>query len=192
MFLYIKGIYHLYLKTKFCFIIEPHSIEPQYNKYWQSCFNAAFSTPMNMRWLNFPFQPNINAETTLGHQHWSNVTLSTLFQRCFVNLETMSVNIRRLNFHFQPNFNGETTLVPQRWIAVILSTLFPRCFVNVETTSINVRRLNFHFQPNINVETTSMNGDDQHCFNVDSTLMCLLGELLIKKSLVKRQQLLRR
>ena len=172
MFLYIKGIYHLYLKTKFCFIIEPHSIEPQYNKYWQSCFNAAFSTPMNMRWLNFPFQPNINAETTLGHQHWTNVTLSTLFQRCSVNLETTSVNIHRLKFHFQPNFNGETTLVHRRSIDVILSTLLPRCFANVETTS--------------------MNGDDQHCFNVDSTLMCLLGELLIKKSLVKRQQLLRR
>ena len=116
---------------------------------------------MNMHWLNFPFQPNINAETTLGHQHWTNVTLSTLFQRCFVNVETTSVNIRRINFHFQPNFNGETTLAHRRWIDVILSTLYPRCFVNVETTSINVRRFNFHFQPNIN--------------DVDSTLMCLLG-----------------
>ena len=124
---------------------------------------------MNMRWLNFPFQPNINAETTLGHQHWTNVTLSTLFQRCFVNVETTSVNIRRLNFHFQPNFNGETTLVHRRWIDVILSTLFPRCFVKVETTSINVRRLNFHFQPNVNVETTTLT------INVVSTLMCLLG-----------------
>ena len=121
---------------------------------------------MKMRWLNFPFQPNINAETTLGHQHWTNVTLSTLFQRCSVNLETTSVNIHRLKFHFQPNFNGETTLVHRRSIDVILSTLLPRCFANVETTS--------------------MNGDDQHCFNVDSTLMCLLGELLIKKALVKR------
>ena len=49
------------------------------------------------------------------------------------------------------------------------------CFANVETTSINVCRLNFHFQPNINVETTLMNVDDQCCFKVDSTLMCLLG-----------------
>ena len=131
---------------------------------------------MNMRWLNFPFQPNINAETILGHQHWINVTLSTLFQRCFVNVETTSVNIRRLNFHFQLNFNGETILVHRRWIDIILSTLFQRCFVNVETTSINVRRLNFHFQPNINVETMLMNVDDQRCFNVDSTLLCLLGK----------------
>ena len=129
---------------------------------------------MNMRWLNFPFQPNTNVETTLGHQHWINVTLSTLFQRCFVNVETTSINIRRLNFHFQPNFNVETTLVYRQWIDVFLSTLFQPCFVNVKTTSINVRRLNFHFQPNINVEATLMNVDDQNFFNVDSTLMCLL------------------
>ena len=129
---------------------------------------------MNMPWLNFPFQPNINVETTLGYQHWINVTLSKLFQRCFVNVETMSINIRRLNFHFQPNINVET-FGNRRWIDVILSTLFQRCFLNVETTSKNVRRLNFHFQPNINVETTLMNVDDQRCFNVDSTLMCLLG-----------------
>ena len=130
MFLYKKNIWFILANL----ILLYHwalSSEPQYKKYWQSCFNAVFSTPMNMRWLNFPFQPNINVETTLGHQHWINVTLSTLFRRCFVN---------------------------------------------VETTSINVRRLNFHFQPNINAETTLMKLDDQRCFNVDSTLMCLLGE----------------
>ena len=134
-----------------------------------------FSTPMNMPWLNFPFQPNINFENILGHQHWINVFLSTLIQRCFVNVETTSINIRRINFHFHPNVNIETTLVHWRWISVILSTLFQRCFVNDETTSINVRRLNFLFQPNINFETTFMNVDDQRCFNVNSTLMCMLG-----------------
>ena len=117
-----------------------------------SFFNAIFSTTMNMRWLNFPFQPNTNIETTLGHQHWVNVTLSTLFQRCFVNAETTSINNRQLNFHFQSNFSIETTLVHRRWIDIILSAFIRRCFVNVETTSINVRRLNFHFQPNINVD----------------------------------------
>ena len=130
---------------------------------------------MNIRWLNFPFQPNTNIETTLGHQHWINATLSTLFQRCFVNVETTLINIRQLNFHFQSNFNVKTTLVHRRWIDVILSELFQRCFVNVETTLINVRQLNFHFQPNINAETTLMNVDDQRCFNVDSTLMFSLG-----------------
>ena len=128
-----------------------------------------------MCWVNFPFQPNINVETKLSHQHWINVTLSTLFQRCFVSVETTSINICWLNFHFQPNFKVETMLAHRYWIDVIQSTLFQRCFVNVETTSINVRRLNFHFQPNINIETTLMNVDDQRCFSVDSTLMCLLG-----------------
>ena len=101
-------------------------VKPQYNKYRQSCFNAVFSTPMNMRWLNFPFQPNINAETTLGHQHWINVTLSTLFQHCFVNVETTSLNIRRLNFQRWNNIGSSTlngrnsinsvsTLFCQRW-----------------------------------------------------------------------------
>ena len=49
--------------------------------------------------------------TTLGHQHWINVILSTFFRRCFVNVETTSINIHRLNFHFQANFNAETTLM---------------------------------------------------------------------------------
>ena len=66
---------------------------------------------MNMCCFNFPFQPNINAETTLGHQRRINVTLATLFQRCFVNVETTSINVRRLNFLFQPNINVETTLM---------------------------------------------------------------------------------
>ena len=105
-----------------------------------------------MRWLNFPFQLNTNVVTTLGHQHWINVTLSMLFQRCFVNVEITSITIRWLNFHFQPNFNVKTMLVHQRWIDVILSTLFQRYFANVENTSINVRQLNFHFQANINVD----------------------------------------
>ena len=128
---------------------------------------------MNIRWLKFHFKLTINVQATLGHRRWINVILLILFQRCFVNVETRSINIRRLNYHFQPNFNVETTLVHWRWINVIQSTLFQRCFANVKTTSITVRRLNFHFQPNINVETTLTN--DQRCFNVDSTLMCLLG-----------------
>ena len=128
------------------------------------------ATLMNICWLKFHFQQTIN-------RLWIDIILSKLFQSCFVNVETTWVNIRRLNFHFQPNLNVETTLIHRRWIDVTLWTLFQRCFANVETTSINFRRLNFHFQPNINVETTSMNIDGQRCFNVDSTLMCLLGTI---------------
>ena len=160
---------------KLSFVIEPLSSD-QYSKYWQSCFNAVFSTLKQRRWTNsnFHFQPNIKIETALIYRRWINVILSMLFQRCFINVETTSINIRRLNFHFQPSFNVETTWFYRRWIDIILSTLFQRYFANVETTSINVRRLNLHFQPNINVETTLINVDDQRCFNVESTLMCLL------------------
>lgn len=62
----------------------------------------------------------------------------------------------------------------RHWVYVILS-MFQSCFVNVEATLINVHRLNFHFQPNISNLTTSKNVDDWRHFNVNSTLMCLLG-----------------
>ena len=144
-------------------------------KLFKCCFLNVEATLMDICWLKFHFQLAINVETTLGHRLWIDVILSMLFQRCFVNVEKTSINIRRLNFHFKPNFNVGTTLVYRRWINVNLSTLFQRCFANVETTSINVRRLNLDFQPNINIETTLKNVDDQRCFNVDSTLMCLPG-----------------
>ena len=119
------------------------------------------------------------------YQRWNNTGSSTLNQcnsfRLLLTLFCQRYNNvdkhMSANFHFQPNFNVETTLVHRRWIDVTLSTLYQRCFVNVETTSINVSRLNFHFQPNINVEATLMNVDDQRCFHVDSTLMCLLVEI---------------
>ena len=111
----------------------------------------------------------------MGHQHWINWILSTLFQHCFVNVETTSINIRRLNFHFQPNFNVETTLVHRRWIDIIISTMFQCCFAILETKSKNLSQLNFHNEANINNETTLMKVDDQRCFNVDSTLTCFHG-----------------
>ena len=152
----------------------------QLTKLFQCCFLSVNTTPINIRRFDFHFQPNINVETALGHRHWIDVIFSMLFQRCFVYFETTSINIRWVNFQFQPNFNVETTLAHRRWINVILSKLLQRCLANVEQTSINVRRLNFYFQPNINIETTLMNVDNQRCFNVDSTLMCLLGLCLLK------------
>ena len=65
---------------------------------------------MNIRRLEFPFQPNINVEATLSHQHWINITRSTLFQS-FANVETTSINVCQVNFHFQPNTNVETMLM---------------------------------------------------------------------------------
>ena len=142
------------------------------------CFNDVFSTlnatPMDI--LNFHFQPNINVETTLGHRHWIDVILSMLFQRCFVNVETMSINIRRLNFHFQPNFNVETTLVHRRWTDVtnsidVVSTLFCQRWNNVNKCASAQLSCSTKYQRWNNVD----NVDDQRCFNVDSTLVCLLG-----------------
>ena len=43
----------------------------------------------------FHFQPNVNVETTLVHQHWIDVIRSTLFQCYFANVEGMSTNACR-------------------------------------------------------------------------------------------------
>ena len=43
----------------------------------------------------------------------------------------------------------------------------------VEITSTNTRLLNFHFQPNIKVGITSINFDNQRCFKIDATLICI-------------------
>ena len=132
---------------------------------------------MNMHWLNFLFQLNINVETALSHQHWIKVTLSKLFQHCFDNVET-SINIRRINFHFQSNFNVETTLVHRRWIDVILSTLFCQCWKNVDKCTLAQLSFSTKYQG----WKTLMNVDDQRCFNVDSKLMCLLGSSCLRVS----------
>ena len=71
----------------------------------QRCFVNVKTTSINIRRLNFDFQPNFNVETTLVHRYWIDVILSTLFQRCFAKFDTMSINVRQLNFHFQPNIN---------------------------------------------------------------------------------------
>ena len=106
MFIYKRNIWFILLNLAlFCYSTT------FYNKYWQGFFNAVSSTPMNICWLNFSFQPNINIETVLGHQHWIDVILSTFFRRCFVNVETTLINMRRLNFHFQPNINVDSTFM---------------------------------------------------------------------------------
>ena len=71
----------------------------------QRCFVNVKTTSINIRRLNFDFQPNFNVETTLVHRYWIDVILSTLFQRCFAKFDTTSINVSQLNFHFQPNIN---------------------------------------------------------------------------------------
>ena len=107
----------------------------------------------------------------LFSQRYSNAYEQT--QLSFATKYKSWKNIDLWRFNQRNSFSVVSTLFYRRWIDVILSKLFQRYYANVETTSINVRRLNFHFQPNINVETTLMNVDDQCCFNVESTLICL-------------------
>ena len=144
-----------------------------------------------MCWLNFPFQPNTNVETTLGHQHWINVTLSTLFQRCFVNVETTSINVRRINFHFQPNINVETTSMnvdDQRCFNVDVfagdKPLFyqirkPYCFCvklqkTIEIASIKTSEV-FIFKISKDKINSSLNYFDRFkCFNKSLIFMHLL------------------
>ena len=118
---------------------------------------------MNICWLNFSFQSNINIETALGHWHWIDVILSTLSR----------INIRRLNFHFQPNFNVATTLVHRRWINVILSTLFCQRWNNVDKCTSAQLTFSAKYQHWNDVDERLY----QRCFNVGSTLMCLLGNI---------------
>ena len=69
---------------------------------------------MNMCWLNFPFQSNTNVETTLGHQYWINVTLSTLFQRCFVNVDKST----SAQLSFSTKYQRWRSTLFQRWFKV--------------------------------------------------------------------------
>ena len=122
---------------------------------------------MNMRWLNFPVDPNINVETTMNHQHWINVTLLKLFQQCFDNVETTSINICRLNFHFQPTFKVETTLVHRRWIDVILPTLFCQRWNNVDKYTLAQLSFSIKYQCWNNVDECWQSTLFPCWFNVD-------------------------
>ena len=70
-----------------------------------SCFSPVFSTRMNMRWLSFSFQHNINIETTLSHQHWINLTLSTMFCQHWNNVNKHTLAQLSFSTKFQRWFN---------------------------------------------------------------------------------------
>ena len=93
--------------------------------------------------------------------------VSTLFY-----VQTMSINIRQLNFHFQRKFH--------RWNNVDLSTLNRCISIDVVSTLFCQRRNNvdkctsaqFSFSTKYQRQD---NVDDWRFFDVESTLMCLLG-----------------
>ena len=109
---------------------------------FQRCFVNVETTSINIRRLNFHFQPNINVETTFGNRRWIDVILSTLFQRCLLNVET-SKNVRRLNCHFQQNINVETTSMnvdDQRCFNVDVFAGYRGTFLKEELSSVMLRK----------------------------------------------------
>ena len=70
------------------------------------------------QWTTFPFQPNINVETTLGHQHWIDIILSTLFCQRWNNV----------NKHTSAQVLSSTK--SQSWNSFVSSTLNRRNSIN--------------------------------------------------------------
>ena len=60
------------------------------SRLFQRCFVNVETTSINIRSLNFHFQPNFNVETMLVHRRWIDVILSTLFQRYFINVDVFA------------------------------------------------------------------------------------------------------
>ena len=114
-------------------------------------FQCSFQSTLNQR-------NSINVVSTLFCQSWNNVDKHTSAQLSF------SIKFQRWN-----NV-GSSTLNRRNSINVV-SMLFCQRWNNVDKCT----SAQLSFQRNINVETTLMNVDDQRCFNVDWTLMCLLG-----------------
>ena len=134
MFLYKRNTWFILINLAL-FFIDPLSSEHQYSKFWQSYFNGVFSMPMNICWLNFPPQPNINIETTLSHEHWIDVILSMLFCQRWNNVDkhtsaqlSFSTKFQRWNnfgsltLNQRNSFNVVSTLSCQRWNNVDKST----------------------------------------------------------------------
>ena len=99
----------------------------------------------------------------LFSERWSNANEDTLLTQLSFSTKSRSWNN-----------DGSSTLNRRNSVDVV-STLFYQHWNNFDKCTSAFHFFNFHFQPNINIETTLMNVDNQRSFNVDSTLMCLLG-----------------
>ena len=96
---YANFVWLLFAKENFqlldCHTMFNYSISVLYSNRRKKQYVQ--TTSINMRWINFNFQPNINAEQTLGPQ------------RCFASVETTSLNVRRRHkFCFQSHIFVET------------------------------------------------------------------------------------
>ena len=131
----------------------------------------------SQRWSNADEQTQLSFSTK--YNCLNSIDLLRLNQRNSFNVvstlfyvETTSINIRQLNFHFQQKFH--------RWNNVVLSTL-NRCIYIDDASTLFCQRWN-----NVDKCTSAQlslstkyqrrdNFDDQRCFSVESTLVCLLG-----------------
>ena len=139
--------------------------------YWQICFNAVFSTSKQLRWTYVDSTFIFNQISTLKYRRNSFNAPSTFFCQRWSNVNKHTLGQLSIPTKFQRwNNVGSATLSRHDSIHVV-STLFCQLWNNIDKC-----KSNFHFQPKVNAETTSMYVDDQHCFNVNSTLMCLLGK----------------
>ena len=118
---------------------------------------------MNMRGLNFPYQPNTNTETTLGHQHWINATLSTLFCQRWNNVDKHSSAQLSFSIKFQRWNNVGSSTLNRRNSIRIVSTLFLQRWNKVDKCT----SAQLSFSTKYQRWATLMNVNDQGCFNVD-------------------------
>ena len=132
-----------------------------------SCFSPVFSTRMNMRWLSFSFQHNINIETTLGHQHWINLTLSTMFCQHWNNVNKHTLAQLSFSTKFQRwNNVGSSTLNRCNSINVV-STLFCQRWNNVDKCTSAQLSFSTKYQRWNNVDERWRSTLFQRWFNVD-------------------------
>ena len=123
---------------------------------------------MNMRWLNFPFQPNANIETTWGHQHWIN---ATLFCQHWNNVDKHTSAQLSFSIKFQRWNNVGSSTLNRRNSINFVSKLFCQHWNNVDKCT----------SAQLSILTKYQRWNKVHkrwwssCFNVDSTLICLLG-----------------
>ena len=99
---------------------------------FQCCFLNVEATLMNIRWFNFHFQPNINVETTLGHRHWIEVILSTLFCQRWNNVDKHTLAQLSISTKFQCWNNIGSSTLNQRNSIDVASTLFCQRWNNVD------------------------------------------------------------
>ena len=107
------------------------------------------------------------------YQHWNNIGSSTLNRRNFFNVVSTLFCVDK---HTLAQLSFSTKF--QRWSNVGSPKLSQRNSINGVSTLICQRWKNFDqcmsAQLSFLTKYQRWNNVDQHCFNVDSTLMCLL------------------